>query len=254
MREKYRTVFVSDLHLCSKDCKINEFLEFIRLVKCDKLYIIGDFFDIWLLKKRWLWSAEYNHIIQRLLKISRKGTEVIYIPGNHDEMFREYVDHSFGGIRIALNDTHKTANNQVFFVTHGDEFDAIVKYNKWLAVVGSHAYDYLLFFNRFINWTRSWFGLDQWSLAAYAKKKVKNAEIYINRFQEAVIQEAIKRNTTGVICGHIHTPILCDIAGKTYCNTGDWVENCSFVVEEMDGAIRVVMWTEERKLWTENQV
>lgn len=242
MKEEYQTIFVSDVHLCSKDCHADEFLIFLKTVKCKKLYIVGDFFDIWMLKKRWLWSDKYNHIIQRLLKMSRKGTEVIYIPGNHDEMFREYVGHDFGGVKIMLNDTHQTVDGKRFFVTHGDEFDAIVKYNKWLAVVGSHAYDYLLMFNRIINWHRRILGREHWSLAAFAKKKVKNASVYIDRFEEAVIQETKRRGTDGVICGHIHTPVLRDFEGKIYCNTGDWVENCSFLAETYDGKLKLMDW------------
>lgn len=247
MKTHYRTVMISDSHLCSRDCHSKDLLDFLKSVKCDHLYIIGDFIDIWQLQRKWLWTQEYNDILRRILKMAQKGTNVVFVPGNHDEFFRQFIGSQFGEIKIAGNFIHTTAAKKRLYITHGDEFDNIIVFNKWLAQLGSIGYDYLISFNGIINWFRRLFGMEYWSFAAYVKRKIKNADVYINRFREAVMAEAKKAGATGAVCGHIHTPEIRELGDFLYCNTGDWVDSNTALVELEDGQLEILKYKEMMK-------
>lgn len=246
MKTRYRTVMISDTHLCSRDCHVADLKLFLKSIKCDNLFIVGDLFDIWQLKRKWLWINEYNDIVRRLLTMSKKGTKVVFIPGNHDEVFREFIGTHFGGIEIAANAFHITANGKKLFITHGDEFDNIVVFNKWLANLGSIGYDYLIYVNQVVNWFRRLFGMRYWSFAAYIKRKIKNASVYIGKFKSAVATAGKKQGADGVVCGHIHTPEISTVDGMLYCNTGDWVDSCTALVEHDDGTLEIIHFHEKK--------
>jgi UDP-2,3-diacylglucosamine pyrophosphatase LpxH len=238
----YRTIWISDTHLCSQDCRADALLSFLKHNRCDNLYIVGDFIDIWKLKRKWHWPQATNDVIQKVLRQARKGTKVVFIPGNHDEMFREFVGSQFGGVEILQQAIHETADGKRLLVLHGDEFDLVVQHNKWLAIAGDVAYDWLVSANRILNVFRRWLRMPYWSLAACMKDKVKNAVKYIGDYENAVVREAKKLKMDGVVCGHIHQPTIKEINGIKYCNTGDWVENCSAVVEKENGEIELAFW------------
>lgn len=242
-KAKYRAVWISDTHLGSRDCQAATLNAFLKNVKCEYLYIVGDFIDLWQLRRKWHWPQDLNNIVQRVLKKAKKGTQVVYVPGNHDETFREYAGLEFGGVRILKQAVHETLDGRRLLVLHGDEFDAVVQYNKWLALLGSAAYDKLIYANRLVNFMRRHCGLPYWSLANYLKRKVKNAIKYINSYEEALILDARKRQFHGVVCGHIHQPVIREQSGFVYCNTGDWVENCTALVETFEGKLEIVRWT-----------
>jgi len=241
-KAKYRTVWISDTHLGSRDCQAATLNAFLKNVKCEYLYIVGDFIDLWQLRRKWHWPQDLNNIVQRVLKKAKKGTQVVYVPGNHDETFREYAGLEFGGVRILKQAVHETLDGRRLLVLHGDEFDAVVQYNKWLALLGSAAYDKLIYANRLVNFMRRRCGLPYWSLANYLKRKVKNAIKYIHSYEEALILDARKRQFHGVVCGHIHQPVIREQSGFVYCNTGDWVENCTALVETLEGKLEIVRW------------
>lgn len=244
-KRHYRAVFISDTHFCSRDCQAEMLLDFLKHVKCEYLYIVGDLIDLWQLRRRWYWPQELNNVIQRMLKMAKRGTQVVYIPGNHDEQFRDYAGHTFGGVRIATRVVHITASGKRLLVMHGDEFDAVVQYNKWLAVLGSAAYDYLIYVNRILNYMRRKLGKPYWSFSGAIKRKVKNAVTYIETFEAAVVKEAKKENVDGIVCGHLHQPAMKTMEGLTYCNTGDWVENCTALVEGANGQLEIIDWTKQ---------
>lgn len=241
-RTRYRSVWISDTHLCSRDCRVELLLSFLKHTRCDNLYLVGDIIDVWQLKRKWYWPQAFNNVIQKILARAKKGTNVVFIPGNHDEFFREFVGQHFGGVAIMQRTIHQTADGRRFLVMHGDEFDTVVQCNKWLAVLGSAAYDHLVTLNRGLNAARRLLGMPYWSMAAYVKGRVKNAVKYICRFEDAVVHEGRKAGVDGVICGHIHQPVVKTIGGIQYCNTGDWVENCTALVEHDDGRLELLNW------------
>lgn len=240
MKHSFRTIMISDVHLSSADCQASRLAEFLHRVKCDKLYIVGDFFDLWQMKRKWLWGNNYNEVVRRILKMTEKGTQIVFIPGNHDESIREYAGHVFGNISIELRSEFLTSSGKRYLVTHGDEFDAIVVYNKWLAKLGSAAYDWLLTLNRVINFFRRLRGREYWSFAAHVKRSIKNAGVYIERFQTAAVESAKAGGYDGVICGHIHTPCIKEYNGSVYCNIGDWVDSCTALVETYEGELKII--------------
>ncbi|HBA41385.1 MAG TPA: UDP-2,3-diacylglucosamine hydrolase [Alphaproteobacteria bacterium] len=244
---KYRTLFISDIHLGTRGCKAEQLLEFLKYCEADKIYLIGDIFDGWRLKRNWYWPQAHNDVVQKLLRKARKGTQIVYIPGNHDSSLRNYCGTHFGGIEVKLDDIHETADGRRMYVTHGDDFDVVVKYAKWLAVLGDWAYTALLNFNTHFNHARKWLGLEYWSLSAYLKVKVKNAVQFIESFEVAISEEAEKRQVDGVICGHIHHAEMRQWGEVLYINDGDWVESCSAAVEHPDGRFEIIRW-EQLKL------
>jgi UDP-2,3-diacylglucosamine pyrophosphatase LpxH len=241
---KFRTIWISDVHLGTTGCQAARLLEFLRATQSDKLYLVGDIVDGWQLKRRWYWDQIHNNIVQTVLKKAKKGTEVIFVPGNHDEAVRQFIDLDFGGIRVRDELVHTTAAGKRMLVLHGDRFDGVIACAKWLAYVGDSLYTMILTFNQWFNAWRARAGLPYWSLSQYLKSKVKNAVSYISSFEEALADEAKRRGLDGVICGHIHKPEIRDINGVTYCNDGDWVESLSALVEEQSGELRLVTWQE----------
>ena len=241
----YRSIWISDTHLCSRDCRAEHVLSFLEHTKCEYLYLVGDFIDLWQLKRRWYWPQSLNNIIHRVLAKSRKGAKVTYIPGNHDEMFRDFAGCQFGGVQIRTKVIHVTADGRRLLVMHGDEFDVIVQCNKWLALLGNAAYDYLVLLNRVLNVVRRRFNMPYWSLSAVIKSRVKKAVSYVGSFETAMVHEARKHKVDGVVCGHIHCPTIKEVDGLIYCNTGDWVENCTALVESVEGELSIVNWFNE---------
>jgi UDP-2,3-diacylglucosamine pyrophosphatase LpxH len=238
----YRAIFISDLHLGTPGCQANALLDFLKENTSDYLYLVGDIVDGWQLRRKWYWPQAHNDVIQKLLRKARKGCRVIYVPGNHDEFARGFLNHQFGGVEVVEDAVHLTADGRQFWVIHGDYFDAVVQQAKWLAYVGDYLYEFTLKLNRYLNNLRGRLGLPYWSLSAYLKHKVKKALNYVTDFENAVAQEARKKGYQGVVCGHIHRAEIRDIDGLTYCNDGDWVESRTALVEHENGALSLVHW------------
>ena len=236
----FRTIFISDLHLGTPGCQAEALLEFLKIYTCDNLYLVGDIVDGWQLKRKWYWPQSHNDVIQKLLRKARKGCRVIYVPGNHDEFGRHFLDHSFGGIEIREEAVHITADGKKLWVIHGDYFDGVIQCAKWLAYVGDNLYEFTLKLNRYLNQLRARLGMPYWSLSAYLKLKVKKAVNFISDFEVAVANEARKLGYQGVVCGHIHHAEIRNIEGMLYCNDGDWVESCSALVEHSDGRLEIL--------------
>ncbi|CCQ74664.1 UDP-2,3-diacylglucosamine diphosphatase [Magnetospira sp. QH-2] len=245
---RYRTIWISDIHLGTKGCKAEYLLDFLRHTESDYLYLVGDIVDNWRLSRKWEWAQSHNDVVQKILRKARKGTKVYYIPGNHDENFRDFAKQRFGNVAVLTEAIHTAADKKRYLVIHGDQFDAVVKYARWLALIGDWAYEMLLETNHWLNLARRKLGFRYWSLSAYLKHKVKNAVEYISRYEEAVVGEARKRGVEGVVCGHIHATALYDMDGITYANDGDWVESCTALVEHPDGRLEVLDWLKLRDL------
>jgi UDP-2,3-diacylglucosamine pyrophosphatase LpxH len=243
---RFRTVFISDVHLGTKGCQAELLLDFIRHIECDRLYLVGDIVDGWRLKRGWCWPQAHNDVVQKVLRLARKGVEVIYVPGNHDDRVRDFCGVHFGGVVVARDAIHETADGRRFLVTHGDEFDGLVQVAPWLAFLGDWAYRGLLAANTLFNRGRRRLGFGYWSLSAYLKGRVKNALAFIDAFETAVAGEARRRGVDGVICGHIHKAEIRPIDGILYVNDGDWVESCTAVVEHADGRLEVLDWAKAR--------
>ena len=244
-RRQYRTVFISDVHLGTRGCNDRLLIDFLDHVDSQYLYLVGDIIDGWRMKKKFYWPERHNAIVRRIMKRAKRGTEVIYIPGNHDEMFRQFAGTNFGGVEIRREATHVTADGRKLLVVHGDEFDAVVLAHRWLAFAGDWAYRTLMQLNVAVNAVRRGMGLEYWSLSKHAKAKVKGAVSVITHFEEAVAHEARSRGVDGVVCGHIHTAEIRDFDGLTYYNDGDWVEGCNALVEHFDGRLELLHWPDE---------
>jgi UDP-2,3-diacylglucosamine pyrophosphatase LpxH len=244
-RRQYRTIWISDVHLGTRGCNAEMLIDFLDHVDSETMYLVGDMIDGWQLRKRFYWPAAHNDVVWRLLKRAKRGTRMIYIPGNHDEFMRQFTGLDFGGIAIRRQAIHETADGRRLLVLHGDEFDAVTMGHRWLAHVGDAAYIFLMQLNRWMNAYRRFMNLPYWSLSKYAKRKVKNAVDFISRFEEVVAHEAGTRGVDGVIAGHIHTADIRTIAGVEYFNDGDWVEGCTALVEHHDGRMEVLHWAEE---------
>jgi len=240
---RYRTIFLSDLHLGARGCQAALMLDFLRHNEADTYYLVGDIIDGWRLRGGWYWPQAHNDVVQKLLRKVRRGARMVFVPGNHDEFARQFFGLSFGGIEIKRNALHVTADGRRFWITHGDEFDVVVRHAKWLAFFGDWAYEVAILLNTHFNQIRRALGFSYWSFSAWAKLRVKNAVNFIGAFERELAAEAKKRGVDGVICGHIHHPAIRDIDGVTYVNTGDFVESCSVVVEYDDGALEVVYWS-----------
>jgi UDP-2,3-diacylglucosamine pyrophosphatase LpxH len=245
IRRRYRTIWISDVHLGTRGCAAEMLIDFLDSVDSETMFLVGDIIDGWRLKKKFYWPATHNEIVWRVLKRAKRGTRVIYIPGNHDEMFRQFSGMDFGGVEIRRNAIHKTSDGRTLLVVHGDEFDAIMLAHRWVAFVGDTLYDLLMRCNHVLNRVRGWLGLPYWSLSKHAKHKVKNAVEFISRFEEVVAHEAGVRGVDGVVCGHIHNAEIREIAGVEYYNDGDWVEGCTALVEHFDGRMEILDWADE---------
>ena len=244
---RLRTVFISDIHLGFKGSSAEYLLEFLHQVEMDYLFLVGDIIDVWSMKKTMFWPQSHNNVVRTILGKATLGTKVIFVPGNHDEVFRDFDGAVFGNLEIHREYVHETADGRRMLVLHGDEFDSVVKCSPWLAKLGSNLYDILLAANPYINWVRRKFKLPHWSLSAYLKNKAKKAVQYIGSFEDAVAHAASKRGVQMVVCGHIHRAEMRDIGGILYCNDGDWVESCSSLVEDMNGTLRLIEWPKLRE-------
>ena len=244
----YRTIWISDVHLGTRGCQAEFLLDFLKHNHAETYYLVGDIFDGWRMKKSWYWTQAHNDVIQKLLRKARKGAQIIYIPGNHDEALRDFSASAlqFGGIALQDEAIHVTADGKRLLVIHGDAFDGVVKYAKWLALLGDWAYTAMLGCNIVFNRIRRRLGYGYWSLSAYLKAKVKNAVEFVGDYERAIAEEARRRGVDGIVCGHIHKPEIRMIDGVLYCNDGDWVESCSALVEHLDGRLEIVIWMERR--------
>ena len=242
LRKRYRTIFISDVHLGTPGCQATALLDFLKAHPSDNLYLVGDIIDGWQLRRKWYWPQAHNDVVQKLLKRARKGCRVVFIPGNHDEFAREFIGHRFGDIEVMEEAVHITADGRQLWVIHGDYFDAVVQCARWLAIVGDNLYEFTLKLNRHLNSLRARMGLPYWSLSAYLKQKVKSALNYVTDFEVAVASEARNRGHQGVVCGHIHRAEMRDIDGVLYCNDGDWVESRTALVEDFDGKLQLLHW------------
>jgi len=240
--KKYRAVFISDVHLGTRMSQPSLLLEFLKTFECDNLYLVGDIIDGWSMARSFYWPQQHNDVIQKFLRRARKSTHVTYIPGNHDEFLRSFVDHTFGNVSILRNDTYHGADGRTYLVMHGDEFDAVVNNVKWLSHLGSWAYDVSISFNILVSWFRRKLNLPYWSLSAWLKYKVKQAVNFIGNFEENLSNYARTKGADGVICGHIHHANIRDMNGVTYMNCGDWVESCTALVEHTDGTWEIINW------------
>ena len=241
---RFRAIFISDTHLGTAGCQAGALLAFLRRTESEFLYLVGDIVDGWQLKRRWHWQQSHNDVVQKVLRKARKGTRVVYVPGNHDEAARHFIGVAFGGIEIRDEAVHCTADGRRLLVTHGDLFDGVIQCARWLAVVGDALYTFTLRLNQHVNACRARLGLRYWSLSQFLKHKVKNAVSYIVAFETALAGEARARGLDGVVCGHIHKAEIREIDGILYCNDGDWVESLTALVETLDGELRIVHWHE----------
>jgi UDP-2,3-diacylglucosamine pyrophosphatase LpxH len=246
-RMKFRTIWISDVHLGTRGCNAEMLSDFLKSVECETLYLVGDIIDGWRLKRGWYWPPAHNDVIRRVLKMAKTGTHVVYVPGNHDEAFRDYTGLHFGDVELAQEAIHHTADGRRLLVLHGDVFDGVVLYARWLAFLGDRAYELLLRANVTFNRLRRYLGLPYWSLSAYLKKRVKNAVEYVCRFEEAVAHAAAERQVDGIVCGHIHSAEIRAFGDITYYNDGDWVESCTALVESFDGRMEILDWAAHRR-------
>jgi UDP-2,3-diacylglucosamine pyrophosphatase LpxH len=244
---RYRTIFISDVHLGTRGCKADCLLDFLRHVESDYLYLVGDIVDGWRLQKKWFWPDKHAEVLERLLARARDGTEVVYLPGNHDEALRRLIGRSVGGVKIRHDTIHRTADGRRVLVVHGDVFDGVVTDMRWLALIGSVA-ELALTANTWLNIARRWLGLGYWPLSAFLKQQVKAAVKFIDRYERSLAREAHRRSVCGVICGHVHKPEMRTIDGVLYYNDGDWVESCSALVEHDDGRLELLEWARQRRL------
>jgi len=238
----YRAIWISDVHLGTPGCQAKFLLDFLKHNESDTLYLVGDIIDGWRLKKSIYWPQSHNDVVQKILRKARKGTEVVYVPGNHDESIRQFLGLSFGEIKVVPEAIHTTTDGRKLWITHGDLFDGVMRYAKWLAYVGDNLYSLILYFNRYLNLLRIRMGMQYWSLSQYLKHQVKNAVSYIADFEMIMAREARLRGCQGVVCGHIHKAEIRMIDNLLYCNDGDWVESLTALVETHEGELKIVHW------------
>jgi len=242
-----RAIFISDIHLGTRACQADRLLDFLREHPSEYLYMVGDIIDFWSMSRGVYWTTAQNTVVQKVLRRARHGDKVVLIPGNHDEALREHDGTDFGGIQVRNEHIHTTAAGQRFLLIHGDEFDQVTRYHRWVAVLGDMAYNTLVRINTSLSWVRRRLGMSgYWSLAGYAKRKVKTAINFIFDFEDSVIRAVRERGLDGVICGHIHWAALRPMDGVTYINCGDWVDSCTAIVEHLDGSLELVEWGNAR--------
>lgn len=248
--QRFRTLFISDVHLGARGCQAERLLDFLRTHEADVIYLVGDIVDGWRLRSNWYWPQKHNDVVQKLLRKARNGARIIYVPGNHDEFLRDYCGAHFGGVEVAEHAIHVSPTGKRYLVAHGDHFDLIVAQARWLALFGDRAYGISLVLNRLFNGVRRRLGLGYWSLSKWAKFKVKNAVAYISDFEKTLAAEAERHGVDGVICGHIHHATMHHSFGVHYLNCGDWVESCTAIAERHDGRFEIITWTNAAPLDT----
>jgi UDP-2,3-diacylglucosamine pyrophosphatase LpxH len=240
---KVRSIFISDIHLGTRGCQADRLIDFLREYESEHLFLIGDIIDFWAMGRSVQWSTMQNTVVQKILRRARHGEKVVFIPGNHDEALREYDGTLFGDILIAFEWVHVTANDKRLLLIHGDQFDQVTRHHRWLAVLGDVGYDILVRINGWLSWWRRTLRIGgYWSLAGYAKRKVKSAVTFIFDFEDSVIHSVRDRGLSGVICGHIHSAAIKEIGGLIYANCGDWVDSCTAIVEHCDGRLELIEW------------
>jgi UDP-2,3-diacylglucosamine pyrophosphatase LpxH len=238
-----RSVFISDVHLGTRACQADRLIDFLREHPSDYLYMIGDIVDFWAMARSIQWAPTHNTVVQKILRRARHGEHVMLIPGNHDEVLREYTGVSFGNIAVENEWVHVAADGKRYLLLHGDEFDQVTRHHRWVAVLGDVAYEFLLRVGSVISRTRRLLGIPgYWSLAGFAKRKVKKAVNFISDFESSVAHAVRNRDLDGVICGHIHWAEIREVEGIRYLNCGDWVDSCSAIVEHYDGRMEIVRW------------
>jgi UDP-2,3-diacylglucosamine pyrophosphatase LpxH len=242
---RHRTLFLSDVHLGTSGCQAALLLDFLEKNQADTIYLVGDILDAWRLRRGWFWPQSHNDVVQHLLGLAHDGACIYYIPGNHDEVLRGYLGTHFGGVEVVETASHVTADGRRLLVTHGDQFDSIVVHAKWLAHVGDRAYEFARWLNLWVNRVKRLWGGQYWSLSNWAKQQVKQAVNFISEYERVLADEARRKGFDGVVCGHIHSACIRKIEGLDYINTGDWVESCTAVVEDMDGTLRLIDWVAE---------
>jgi UDP-2,3-diacylglucosamine pyrophosphatase LpxH len=241
----YRTIFLSDVHLGTRGCQAERLIDFLKHHTCDRLYLVGDIIDGWRMKSTMYWPQSHSNVVRRLLTLAKRETEIVYVTGNHDEFLRRYSDHAFGNIRLVDRAVHLTPDGRRYLVVHGDEYDVITRYHRWIAFLGDLGYTMLLEVNRLNNWVRERLGFGRWSLSAWVKHRVKRAVNFIGEFETAIAQDCEREGFDGVVCGHIHHAEIRRIGAIEYLNCGDWVESCTALVEDEDGEIRILDWLPE---------
>ena len=240
---KVRSIFLSDIHLGTRGCQADRLIDFLREYESEHLFLIGDIIDFWAMGRSIQWSARQNTVVQKILRRARHGEKVVFIPGNHDEALREYDGTSFGDILIAFEWLHVTADGKQLLLIHGDQFDQVTRHHRWIAVLGDVGYDLLIRLNGWLSWLRRTLRINSyWSLAGYAKRKVKSAVEFIFDFENSVIHSARDRGLNGVVCGHIHSAAIKEVSGLLYVNCGDWVDSCTAIVEHHDGRLELIEW------------
>lgn len=246
MKKKIRSLFISDIHLGSIGCKSEELIFFLKRYKFENLYLIGDIIDFWKLRSKFYWSQSQTNLLKKLLDLSKKNINIVWIPGNHDEILRDYLEYNinFGNIKIKGEEVYDSLKNGKIWIIHGDKFDGIVKYSKWLCYIGDILYTWLLYVNHYFNKFRNIFGMKYWSLSLFLKQRTKQAMMFINEYEKAISMECKRKNYSGVICGHIHKPEIKTINGIFYYNTGDWVESCSAIIEDYDGNFSLIFYSD----------
>ena len=246
----YRSVFISDVHLGTRGSRTDFLIDFLGSVQCDHLFLVGDIVDGWRLRKSWYWNAAHDEVLRLVLGHARSGAAVTYVPGNHDEIFRNWLPLGLevAGIKLMAETSHVTAAGLRLLVIHGDQFDSVVRYAKFLALLGDQAYTAALSVNRVFNLARRRLGYPYWSLSQWLKRQVKGAVGAIDRFEAAVAQHARSQGFDGVVCGHIHHAEMREIGGILYLNDGDWVESCTALVEHHDGRLELIDWAARRRL------
>ena len=242
---KFRSIFVSDVHLGARDSHAEYLLDLLAHAESQYLYLVGDIFDLWKLRSGWCWPSVNNRVVQAVLRKAEHGTRVVYIPGNHDELARDYAGMTFSGVKVMRDAVHTTCDGRRLLVSHGDEFDAVVTVSPWLRCFGDINYTVLLFLNHYYNRLRRGVGLPYWSLCSHIKGRVGNAMAYVRRFEQAAVDRARHLGLDGIVCGHIHVANVAMIEGRLYANCGDWVESCTAVVEEGDGVLRLLRWARD---------
>lgn len=244
-KRRVRTIWISDTHLGTKGCKAEYLLDFLKAHQCENLYLVGDIIDGWQMKKSAYWPQAHSNVVRRILTLAKRGTKVIYVTGNHDEFLRKYSDNDFGNIHLVDRAEHETRKGQRLLVLHGDEYDVIVRYHKWIARLGDVSYRMLLILNRWFNHARARCGYGYWSLSSYIKHRVKKAVSFISDYEQALASECKRKGYDGVVCGHIHHAEIRTIDDIVYHNCGDWVESCTALIETQSGAIELVHWIDQ---------
>jgi UDP-2,3-diacylglucosamine pyrophosphatase LpxH len=243
-----KTLWISDVHLGSANCKAEHLIQLLDRVRCEKLFLVGDIVDMWAMSRRVFWPESHNLVLRKLLNKSRAGVEIIYIPGNHDASFREFCGSEFGHVRIKRRHVHVTPDGRRLLVTHGDELDHAVRYSRINRLIGDFAYDAMMTVNRWVNGLRLRMGLPYWSLSGWIKSNVAQAEQAIQAYQHAAVKLAQQKGYDGIICGHLHHPVIRQYGDILYCNDGDWVENCTALLEDSMGQLHLLRGISSREI------